>query len=122
MWLAYPPREKIRLGLDLKGGNSFTLGVDYARLHDKIIERYPDCATDTERMDAEVARTLEGADDRMIEIIRRRVDAMGTNEPLIQSVKGKDQIVVFQGTSDPVPQQLAERTDAIVSRIERGDG
>ncbi len=35
---------------------------------------------------------------------------------------GKDQIVVFQGTSDPVPQQLAERTDAIVSRIERGDG
>ena len=38
VWLAYPPREKIRLGLDLKGGNSFTLGVDYARLHDKIIE------------------------------------------------------------------------------------
>ena len=32
VWLAYPPREKIRLGLDLKGGNSFTLGVDYARL------------------------------------------------------------------------------------------
>lgn len=35
---------------------------------------------------------------------------------------GKDQIVVFRGTSDLVPQHLAERTDAIVDRIERGDG
>ena len=35
---------------------------------------------------------------------------------------GKDQIVVFRGASDLVPQHLAERTDAIVDRIERGDG
>lgn len=35
---------------------------------------------------------------------------------------GKDQIVVFRGASDLVPQQLAERTDAIVDRIERGEG
>lgn len=35
---------------------------------------------------------------------------------------GKDQIVIFRGASDLVPQQLAERTDAIVDRIERGDG
>ena len=96
VYLAFPPKEKIRLGLDLKGGNSFTLGVDYARLHDKIAERMPDCANDPERMETEVKRTLESRDfdDRMVEIIRRRVDAMGTNEPVIQSVKGKHQIVV----------------------------
>ena len=35
---------------------------------------------------------------------------------------GKARIMVFQGASDRIPQQLAERTDAIVSRIERGDG
>ncbi len=35
---------------------------------------------------------------------------------------GKDQIVIFRGASDLVPQHLAERTDAIVDRIERGDG
>lgn len=35
---------------------------------------------------------------------------------------GKDQIVIFRGASDFVPQQLAERTDAIVDRIERGEG
>lgn len=94
VYLAYPPKDKIRLGLDLKGGNSFTLGVDYARLHDKIIESKPECEKDSALMEAEVARRLDGADDRMIEIIRRRVDSMGTNEPVIQSVKGKHQIVV----------------------------
>lgn len=35
---------------------------------------------------------------------------------------GKDQIVIFRGASDFVPQQLAERTDAIVDRIEQGEG
>ena len=35
---------------------------------------------------------------------------------------GKDQIVIFRGASDLMPQHLAERTDAIVDRIERGDG
>lgn len=35
---------------------------------------------------------------------------------------GKDQTVVFRGASDYMPQQLAERTDAIVDRIERGEG
>ena len=72
VWLAYPPREKIRLGLDLKGGNSFTLGVDYARLHDKIIESKPELANDPEALEAEVKRTLESKDfdDRMIEICK----------------------------------------------------
>jgi len=112
VYLTFPPKEKIRLGLDLRGGNSFTLGVDYARLHDKIIERYPDCANDPERMETEVKRTLESKDfdDRMIEIIRRRVDAMGTNEPVIQSVKGKHQIVVqLPGADQKTGDEARER-------------
>ena len=35
---------------------------------------------------------------------------------------GKDQIMIFRGASDLVHQHLAERTDAIVDRVERGDG
>ncbi|MEG2176465.1 MAG: diguanylate cyclase [Oscillibacter sp.] len=35
---------------------------------------------------------------------------------------GKAQVVVFRGASGAGSQQLAERTDAIVDRIERGDG
>ena len=110
VYLAYPPKEKVRLGLDLKGGNSFTLGVDYARLHDKIIERKPECEKDPALLQAEVARTLDGADDRMIEIIRRRVDAMGTNEPVIQSVKGKHQILVqLPGADSKTGDEARER-------------
>ena len=100
-YLTFPVKEKVRLGLDLKGGTSFTLGVDYAKLRDRIIESVPEAEKDESVMDAEIARTLDGADDRMIEIIRRRVDAMGTNEPLIQSIKGKHQIVVQLPGVDP---------------------
>jgi len=35
---------------------------------------------------------------------------------------GKDQIMIFRGASNLVPKHLAERTDAIVDRVERGDG
>ncbi len=35
---------------------------------------------------------------------------------------GKNKIMVFRGASGSVPQQLAEKTDAIVDRVERGDG
>lgn len=35
---------------------------------------------------------------------------------------GKNRITVFRGGSGALPQQLAERTDAIVDRIDRGDG
>ena len=35
---------------------------------------------------------------------------------------GKAQVVIFRGASDLMPQHLAERTDAIVDRIEKGDG
>lgn len=35
---------------------------------------------------------------------------------------GKDQIVIFRGASNLVPQHLAERTDAIVDCIEQGEG
>lgn len=35
---------------------------------------------------------------------------------------GKAQILIFRGASDLMPQHLAERTDAIVDRVERGDG
>ena len=35
---------------------------------------------------------------------------------------GKDQIMIFRGASNLMPKHLAERTDAIVDRVERGDG
>jgi len=69
-----PPKEKINLGIDLKGGYSFTLEV-----------QTPDEATDKERKEAQ---------ERALEVIRNRVDASGGKEPIIYPVPGSSRIVV----------------------------
>lgn len=86
-FLAYPPKEKVRLGLDLNGGTRFTLEVDQDKLKAKLIEENPALAGDSKALNEKIKEQLKGSEDRIIEIIRRRIDAMGTNEPLIQSVK-----------------------------------
>ena len=86
--LANPPKDKIRLGLDLNGGTRFTLEVDQDKLKAKLIEESPELEKDADALNEKIKELLAGSEDRIIEIIRRRVDAMGTNEPLIQSVKG----------------------------------
>jgi len=66
-----PPAQKIRLGLDLRGGTSFLL-----RLVDEDGEGISPA-------------TL----DQAIEVIRKRVDQFGVSEPLITS-QGRDRILV----------------------------
>ena len=87
--LAYPPKEKVRLGLDLNGGTRFTLEVDQDKLKAKLIEENSDLEKNSDALNEKIKELLAGSEDRIIEIIRRRVDAMGTNEPLIQSIKGE---------------------------------
>lgn len=72
LWTAYPPQEKIHLGLDLKGGIHLLLRVDAEKLPEK---------------------QREGAIDRAVEIIRNRVDQFGVREPSITR-QGKEEIVV----------------------------
>ncbi|MEX1045079.1 MAG: protein translocase subunit SecD, partial [Chthoniobacterales bacterium] len=66
-----PPAQKIRLGLDLRGGTSFLL-----RLVDETGEGVSPA-------------TL----DQAIEVIRKRVDQFGVSEPIITS-QGSDRIMV----------------------------
>ena len=40
-YVCNPPKEKIRLGLDLNGGTSFTLGVDTEKLAQSLIAANP---------------------------------------------------------------------------------
>lgn len=72
IWQVYPPQDKIRLGLDLKGGMHLLLRVD--------LEKIPQEA----RKDAV---------DRVVEIIRNRIDQFGVTEPSIQK-QGVDHVVV----------------------------
>ncbi len=72
VYFAYPPQEKINLGLDLKGGMHILLQVE------------------TEKIDE---KHREGAVDRAVEIIKDRIDQFGVREPLITK-QGDTQIVV----------------------------
>lgn len=79
VWRAYPPQEKINLGLDLQGGMQLLLQVELDKL------------------------PLEGrkdAADRAVEIIRNRIDEFGVREPVI-SKQGSNLIVVqLPGVTD----------------------
>ncbi|PYI90830.1 MAG: protein translocase subunit SecDF [Verrucomicrobia bacterium] len=70
--MIYPPDKKIQLGLDIKGGTSFLIKLQQT---DK---------------DKEITTSML---DQAVEVIRKRVDKMGTSEPIISPV-GKDRILV----------------------------
>ena len=67
-----PLNEKIKLGLDLRGGTRYVLQVDKTGLNDD---------------------TARDAVPRALEVIRNRVDAMGVSEPVIYTEPG-DRIIV----------------------------
>ena len=90
---------KIRLGLDLNGGTSFTLGVDTDQLAAMIIGANPAITNTPGAVERKIEETLKGCDDRIIQVVRRRVDAMGTNEPVIQSLKNHRILVQIPGTN-----------------------
>ncbi len=72
VYFAYPPQEKIHLGLDLKGGMQILLEVDTQSLPEN---------------------QKAGAVDRAVEVIQNRIDQFGVKEPYITK-QGKNQIVV----------------------------
>ena len=73
MVMVTPLREKIKLGLDLRGGSSFVLEVDTTGLE---------------------ANALKDAQARALEVIRNRVDAMGVSEPIIYPEPRNNRIIV----------------------------
>jgi len=60
--LVTPPKKKVKLGLDLQGGTSYTLEID-----------------DSQGLEGSVS----DARDRALEVVRNRVDSMGVAEPTI---------------------------------------
>ena len=102
IYVTNPPKEKLRFGLDLKGGTSFTLGVDTEKLRETIIAENPAITNTPGAIEKKIEDTLAGCDDRIIQVIRRRVDAMGTNEPVIQGMKNHRLLVQLPGVDEEV--------------------
>ena len=101
-YVCNPPSEKLRFGLDLKGGTSFTLGVDTAKLAETIIAANPAITNTPGAVQKKIDETLNGCDERIIQVIRRRVDSMGTNEPVIQGMKDHRLLVQLPGVDENV--------------------
>ena len=102
IYVCNPPKEKVRLGLDLNGGTSFTLGVDTDKLAESIIAANPAITNTPGAVAKKIEETLTGCDERIIQVIRRRVDAMGTNEPVIQGMKDHRLLVQLPGADENV--------------------
>ncbi len=62
----YPPSQKLKMGLDIKGGLQMNLEVDRDKLQGKTEKDISDSA------------------DRALEILRNRVDGLGISEPVLQ--------------------------------------
>jgi SecD/SecF fusion protein len=75
----YPPAQKIKLGLDLKGGTSYLLKMEMDQIDS-----------------TGQAEALKQA----IEILRKRVDKLGLSEPIIQAVGGDRILVQLPGLEE----------------------
>ena len=82
-----PPDEKILLGLDLKGGTSYTLELDVSKMESYL---------------------RASALDKAVEILRKRVDRFGLSEPIIQPVGENRVVVQIPGLKDE--DQVAARS------------
>jgi SecD/SecF fusion protein len=97
VYVVIPAKEKIRYGLDLSGGTSFTVAIDEAKLRNSI--KSEDAELTDEAVQAQVNNILKDADARAIEVIRNRIDGLGVNEPVIQGGKNHRLIVQLPGAS-----------------------
>ena len=102
VYLVTPLSEKLRLGLDLKGGSSMTVELDRDALRAMVKDEYPEASD--EEIDKHVADAEAAADETAVEIIRSRIDSLGTEEPVI--TKGKNGRIYVQ-----MPGASAEQRD-----------
>jgi len=89
--LVIPPKQKVKLGLDLKGGMSFTVQIDRAEIEKQLREEFKDLPE--KDVLARVPATVRKAQEQALEVIRNRIDALGVAEPQIYPEK-EDRIVV----------------------------
>ena len=107
---------RLRYGLYIQGGYSFTLQVDEDQLREVIQERHPDYSeADVAK---EVEKVLKDSDDIAVEIIRNRIDPMGTEEPVITRGRTDHRIYVQLAGADEKKRAEAERAVRSVAFLE----
>ena len=90
---------KIKLGLDLQGGTSFLVEMDTNKL--VYIQTVTNTATGVVETTTNLAQT-ESALSQAVEVLRKRVDAFGVAEPIIQPAGGNRILIQLPGLSEAV--------------------
>ncbi len=111
IWVFTPPKEKIRLGLDLKGGTSFVVKIDRELVEQEIKYRAPNI-TD-EDLKTEADRTLLGAQGRALEVMRNRIDGLGIDEPIIYPGKDNRIIIQLPGVDESTRKQALHSIESV---------
>ncbi len=96
--LVFPIHSKVKLGLDLKGGTSFTVQINESEIEKQIREENKDLSDAQVR--SRLGTAVQHAQEQAVEIIRNRVDALGVAEPLIYPEKNNRVIVQIPGLAD----------------------
>ena len=78
----YPPSQKLKMGLDIKGGLHMNLEVD------------------TDKMPGKSPAEISDAADRALEILRNRVDGLGVSEPVLEREGPTGIVIQLPGLSD----------------------
>lgn len=79
--LVTPFKEKVKLGLDLKGGTSFTVEVDQSEVRKQILEG--DAKMEGSALESAIRASVKKTQGVALEVIRSRVDGLGIAEPEI---------------------------------------
>jgi len=103
--LVIPPKQKIKLGLDLKGGMSFTVQINRTEIEKQLREEFKDLPE--KDILSRVPGTVKKAQEQAMEIIRNRIDALGVAEPQIYPEKDDRIVVQIPGQSNDADQTRA---------------
>lgn len=110
-----PTKEKIRYGLDLAGGTSFTVALDQEQiLADVKAEKTGLSEAEAERYAEEL---MTKADSRTVEVLRNRIDGLGVNEPVITPGSNHRIVIEIPG-ADEVQRKAAEDSIKTAARLE----
>jgi SecD/SecF fusion protein len=91
--LVAPMDQKVKLGLDLKGGSSFVVEVDSVDVAKKMVEADDKVASVDEISPSDLKDEVKRVREIAVEVIRNRIDVLGTAEPEIYP-EGDNRIVI----------------------------
>lgn len=103
-----PLGEKVRLGLDLKGGTSFTVEIDEEAIAAQLRDENKEITE--EQIASRLPAKVNEAQGRALEVIRNRVDGLGISEPIIYPEKANRIVVQLPGVGE---KKRDEATDTI---------